>query len=188
MKDLSKNHFAAIPTDLGLIELRPYTAEHVGAQMDYLYNSPKEFLEGIGFDTKKLNDREAHESKVRDNLSKQRDEDFKSVVAELNGVAVAIVHLHLGDEANRAHFHILDSKSRHKGLGKPILLNSLKLLMEKHSLNELNIEPKSDNIPMNRLLKKCGFKFLGTCHYPVGPLTKAFEANRYLVVKSKIFA
>ena len=188
MKDSSDFHLATLPTDLGLITLRPYMLEHVGAQMDYLYNSPKNFLEEIGFDTEKMNDRDAHESRVRNSLSKLRDGDFRSIVAELKGVAIAIVHLHLGDEANRAHFHILDPKLRHKGLGKPILLNSLKLLMEKHSLNELNIEPKSDNLPMNRLMKNCDFKFLGTCHYPVGPVTKAFEANRYLVVKSKIFA
>ena len=167
-----------IKTSVGNIILRPMSIKDISYQLDYLYNSPKDFLERIGFDTSKLPGRELHEVGIKKRL-KERSKKPQSVVAELHDGVIAIVNLQLVEEP-KAHFHILQDSLRGKNLGKPILTNALKILMNEHSLKELLIEPKIDNSAMNKLLKKCQFEYLGETTFS-GTATYDFKASSYRV-------
>lgn len=168
-----------INTSLGNLLIRPFTINDIGAQMDYLYNSSKDFLTEIGFDTTKFIGREKHQEQLEQKINGRSSDEFLSMVAVLDNVTIAAVHIHSASEV-KAHFHIFDSKLRGKNLGKPILINSLKILMEHNGIEKLTIEPKVDNIPMNKLMLKCEFKFINKSTYS-GRMTRSFESNIYSV-------
>ena len=170
--------------DFGLlnITLRPMRESDVGFQLDYLYRSPVEFLEDIGFDVLKFPGRFEHEKGIKKRLQ-ERGELFQTVVAVIDEQVISVTNLQLEGEP-RAHFHILNESLRGKGLGEPILKNSLELLMKRHNITRLWIEPKVSNVPMNKLLEKCKFKFLGESVYS-GKTTKEFKSNLYQVERIK---
>ena len=168
-----------LTTAVGDILLRPYTIADIKYQISYLYDSPIEFLKEIGFDPSKFIGREEHQEKIAQRLNENSPDDFSSMVAELDGEVIAIVHFHRGDDP-KAHFHIFDQSLRGKGLGACILKPALLILMNKHGLEEIKIEPKFDNLAMNKLMVKCGFQLIGTTTYS-GAVTLDFKANSYKV-------
>ena len=178
-------HSIIVESPIGKINLRPYTISDVSFQIEYLYGSPSDFLYEIGFEPSKFPGRQKHQENIEANLRDKKPGDFNSVVAESEGEVLAIIHLQPGEKP-RAHFHIIKEKFRGRGLGKPILLNSLRLLMTKHNLITLRIEPKEDNLAMKKLMEKCGFAAKGKVKYPYGPVTREFNAISYLVEFRKI--
>lgn len=173
-----------ISSPLGQILLRPFTVQDVKYQINYLYDSPKDFLREIGFDPDKFIGRKKHQQGIEKRLRELPAGEFRSMVAELKDEVIAVVHLHLG-ESPKAHFHILKQDLRGKGIGRKILMNCLRILMEKHGLDQLRIEPKNDNLSMNKLMVKCGFEFIERTTYS-GPVTLDFEAVSYLVKREHL--
>lgn len=171
-------------TSQGEIVLRPFSEKDIEFQLSYLYESPREFLEQIGFDLSKLPGREIHRNKLKERIESDRvAQTFHSVAAEINKITIAAVFLQLREfpDIPRGHFHIYDPHFRGKGLGLPILKTGLRLLLKQHLLSRIYIEPKFDNIQMNKLMQKAGFNFLGESIYS-GPTTTHFKSHRYEVL------
>jgi len=174
-----------IETSIGEIKLRPFGKQHISAQLSYLYDSPPEFLESIGYDISKLPGKSEHSKFLHSRLETDAGKStFHNIVAEYKGDVIASIFLHLGD-VPRAHFHIFSQDLRGKGIGLLIFKRGLQMLMKQHSLTEVFVEPKADNLPMNRLMEKCGFEFVGDSIFE-GPITLAFAAKKYLIQLSKL--
>lgn len=166
----------------GEILIRPISIEDIPFQADYFYNSPDEFLTGIGFDIDK---RPAREEFIKGmSLRISNSEVPVSVVACLNGAPMAMVVLAPDSNGSgaHAHFHIWDKELRGKGLGSTILIEGLLILMNGQGRDEALIEPHTDNHAMNKLMSKCGFEYVGECVFE-NPATLSFPAKRYLIKK-----
>lgn len=60
------------------------------------------------------------------------------------------------------HLHILDKFKRKSGLGTELLERTLPFYFENFKLKKLICEPKAENIPPNKTLKKIGFELVKT--------------------------
>jgi RimJ/RimL family protein N-acetyltransferase len=177
-----------LSSPIGDIELSRFKVQDVPVFMNYLYDSPKGFLESIGFDISKFSAREDREYKFIQSIKAEEQRDtFFRVAARFNGRTIAAVNMPEIEmaEGPRAHFHIFDPSLRGKGLGVSILRGGLKILMSRHNVKRLLIEPKADNVRMNRLMLKCGFNDLGPCMYHK-PMTQNFPARRYEVLAANL--
>jgi len=179
-----------IETPLGIVEIRLPVIGDVEAQMDYLYESPRKYLLGIGFNVDSFPLRSVQTKIMRERFKKHHlllkgSAPIYEVNIVLNKKAIGQVVLipDLGEMTAHAHFHIWDQNLRGKGLGQSVLKTSLALLMDSQNEDSIYIEPHRKNLAMNKLMKKCGFKFLGECIYS-SPRTLEFPANRYLVQKN----
>ena len=181
-------HPIHLPTSAGKITIRPLATQDIAFLISYMHESPPEFLEKIGFDLSKRLDREAHRTKLFENVKADHKQGtYHSVAAQLEDKTIAAVFLPLRElpDTPRAHFHIFDLNCRAKGLGLPILKAGLQMLLTHHKLSKVYIEPKFDNKPMNRLLQKAGFHFLGETIFS-GPTTIVFKASRYEVLSEMV--
>ena len=176
-----------IDTPIGKILLSPMTLEDVHAQAKYLYESSPDFLTEIGFDLDKLPTRDIYINNLQQRIKAQierpdEDKRYATMVGKLNDNAIGIVVLVPDEnpETAHAHFHIWDESLRGKGLGKPLLQNGLKLLMDHQKRRTAFIEPHFENKPMNRLMEKCNFERLGFSEFH-GPMTVPFKSCKYLI-------
>ena len=181
-----------LTSSFGEILLSPMGLEDVGKQADYLYCSSEAFLTRIGFDVKKLPTRaefiQGLESRIKS--QKNADENQKihtAIIARINNKAIGVVILNsnVDPENAHAHFHIWDENLRGKGLGEHILKGGLKLLMDHQNRSTAFIEPHKDNVPMNKLIQKCGFNFVEDSVFS-GPITHEFKSKKYLIERAKL--
>ena len=170
-----------IETPLGNIILRPQKLEDVPFIEAYLFDSDPEFLESIGFKLSALGNRNDFRSKIENRIKNTAAGEIPvQIIAEFEGRAISHTWLEIGEGVQNAHFHIYEENLRGKGLGVLILKNAVEMLMDAHNVDEVYIEPKATNERMIRLLKKCGFKNLGSSVYK-NPQVGELEAIRFEV-------
>jgi hypothetical protein len=102
-------------TPCGEILFRPFSLEDIDAQIAYLYDSPPEFLENIGFDLSKRPEREIRRERIIQGVTAAFVKGtFHSTTARLGSRTIAAVHLPLRElpDVPRAHFHIYDPNLR----------------------------------------------------------------------------
>lgn len=174
-----------IETKIGKLTIRPFQLSDIEAQMKYLYDNDNDFLESLGFDPKSFPGKEKHSELMRNRLQKnmalpESDRQHFAVVAEVDQrpIAMAVLKTDEGNDTAHAHFHIWEKPLRGQGLGEPILKTGVKLLMKHQCRTTAWIEPRDSNLAMNRLMEKCGFKFLTNCVFS-SPITQSFSAKRY---------
>jgi len=175
-----------IQSSHGELIIRRYEEQDIPFHAAYLFDSPKAFLEGIGFDTSRLGDREEWEAAVK----KRRAEAEKNselpnvIVAELGGRAVSSVfldHRNLDGEP-RLHFHIFEPDLRGKGLGGLIFMEGMKAISQIHNIQRFLIEPKADNQRMNGLMRKLGFRHIQDYLLAAGPATQEMFVSQYEIL------
>jgi RimJ/RimL family protein N-acetyltransferase len=153
-----------LSTASGEIIIRRYEERDIPFHKSYVYDSPKEFLDGIGFDTTSRRTREEFGEFLKGRISETAGTSRpNALIAELNHRAVAIVPLDLHkyvDGLPRLHFHIFDPSLRGQGLGGPILKACAEELSKMTGFNKFMIEPKASNERMNRLMRKLGFRYV----------------------------
>lgn len=176
--------FGKIQTEAGEIQLRTLLEKDVPIQTAYYYDSPKEFLEDIGFNTAQMPAREEFEARIYKRLQapEHTTEPPRVVVAELNGKAVSMVFLDLRyqtDKMPRMHFHIFDPTLRGKGIGGQIFMTAVREFSRHHGFKTLWIEPKAENKRMNGLMRKLGFKYLGDHLTPPRAMVHEMVCSRY---------
>jgi RimJ/RimL family protein N-acetyltransferase len=170
-----------ISTNIGAVKIRSYQERDIGAHMKYLYDSDNSLLARIGFDLSKFPGKERHSEFIRSRVSSSNsDKPIDMMIAEFEEEAIALVFLNTIEPAN-AHFHIFSPEFRGKGIGAPVFKTGIKLLMRENELDSVHIEPKATNSPMNRLMEKCGFRYIEKRQFSSNT-TKAFEAKRYEII------
>ena len=178
--------FKRIQTASGELTLRGYKLSDIAAHTAYLYDSPKDYLESIGFDPERFSPR----AEWIEGLQKRRTEAQKNgdppivVVAEFEGKAISMVFLDLRNEDKipRLHFHIFEPELRGKGLGSLIFMTGVETFSGLHKFKRFLIEPRASNARMNALMRKLGFRHLKDFLLPAGPVTKEFMASQYEII------
>lgn len=183
----------SVNSPIGKLTILPLSKEsQIIGHENYLYDSPADFLEGIGFDTRKFSDR-IDFRKIRFEMLKKRLEQpsdqrtYYVVFAELNNEPVSQVVLAPdGDSSTaHAHFHIWRQELRHRGLGELILKAGLSMLMDLQNRRSAFIEPHRDNEPMNKLMEKCGFEYIGESRF-CGDITHDFPSKKYRILRDML--
>ena len=182
-----------ISSPIGEIKLVPLSKKsQIIGEENYLYESPPEFLEKIGFNTGKFHDRTTFRSSRLTALSTRielpkEERNYYVVFPEQNNIPFGQVVLIPDEDVSsaHAHFHIWEENLRNRGLGGPILKAGLKLLMDLQSRKAALIEPHRDNAPMNKLMIKCEFNFLRESTFS-GPVTHAFPSNVYEIQRENL--
>ena len=167
----------------GELILRRYQESDIFFHADYLFGSPKEFLESIGFDLVKLGNKDDWTTAMRKRLADQNSANSLPhiIVAEFQGRALSMVFLDLrnADKIPRFHFHIFEPSLRGLGLGGLIFKAGSEILSQLHGFNYFFIEPKASNNRMNALMRKLGFKYLKDYLLPAGPVTQEMQVSQY---------
>jgi RimJ/RimL family protein N-acetyltransferase len=180
-----------LTTTLGPIAIRPYKARDIPPHVSYLHDSAPSFLEQIGFDLEQFPNREACTELFAAELAQDRSVGFvRRVVGELEGQTVSLASIEIPkDEPDRyAHFHILEPALRGCGLGSPLLVVSLRALMDQHQLDRIYLEPGAHNPPINRLLVKLGLPLVGSLDKAAGLWALRVRVNRYEATRAKVEA
>ncbi len=107
--------FANISTNKIWNSRNSFNLSDVEAQISYLFDSPSEYLESIGFDPTKFQARELARERISGRYLNQTESTPTSMAARHNGQTIAAVFLHIHPEP-RAHFHIFDPSLRGQGL------------------------------------------------------------------------
>lgn len=177
--------FARLKSPLGELIVRAYEDRDVPYQADYLLNSPKEFLESIGFATERLPTREEWIIKRQERMAEaKKTGKTMAIIAEFDGRAVSMMPLDLRNEDGvpRLHFHIFEPALRGHGLGPLIFREGVKVYAREHGFHRFFIEPRANNERMNGLMRKLGFRHLEDLMIPAGPVTQSFLASRYEIL------
>jgi RimJ/RimL family protein N-acetyltransferase len=176
--------FKRISTNQGELLIRPYADGDIPFHARYLFDSPKDFLETIGFDTKKLGDRAIWLEGLKARRATMDRSKVTSIVAELSGQPIAIVPLDLRypSKGPLLHFHIFEPGLRGQGLGQLIFMAAVESYHKLYGYERFLIEPKATNVPMNKLMQKLGFRHLQDYVIAAGPVTQEFLASQYEIV------
>ena len=176
-------NYEILKTNSGEILIRTYEEKDIEQHLNYLFESPIDFLESIGFDTSKMKSRIQWEKSIRARRAKaiEKNDPPSIIVAELKGTAISMVFLDQSnpDGVSRLHFHIFDPALRGKGLGGLIFTAGVKALAQIHGIRRFLIEPKASNKPMNGLMKKLGFTYIRDKNLLPGPMTQGILASQY---------
>jgi len=177
----------SIDSEFGSIFIRYLLERDIDPQLDYYFDSPKAYLEEIGFNTEKMPSRDQMRAGSLERLKADQANNAlpRVVVAELEGRAVAMVFLDLRNQVDkipRMHFHIFNPSLRGKGLGGKIFMSAVHEFSRLHGIKKFWIEPKASNARMNGLMKKLGFKHLEDCVTPARESVHEFLASRYEIL------
>lgn len=171
------------PTPAGELIVRRYQTGDIAPHSGYIFDSPVDFLESIGFDTATRPNRKEWEAGTLERVSKSQSEPPTIIVGELHGRAIGMVFLDKRDLAieptPKLHFHIFDSSLRGKGIGPILFMAALQSLSQFHGYKRFLIEPKASNAPMNALMRKLGFKHLKNYTIEPKPMVQRMLVSQY---------
>lgn len=173
-------------TPAGTLTVRRYQPEDVIPHSAYIFDSPVEFLEGIGFDTATRPDRKQWEEGTLKRVAESQKEPPTIIVGEIDSRAVGMVFLDRRDLAieptPKLHFHIFDPNLRGKGVGPVLFKAALQSLSQFHGYKRFLIEPKASNAPMNALMRKLGFKHIQNYTLEPKPMVQRMIVSQYEIL------
>lgn len=151
--------------------------------VDYFLSSDEKFLQGMGVDQHKLPERETWlESALRDHERPGSEKDRSYLKWVYDSVTVghsSINRIKPGEEA-LIHQHIWVPNLRGMGLGTDFFKASATEFIRMYGLKRLYCEPYSENTAPNRVLKKCGFRFVKSYRTVPGPINFEQVVNQYV--------
>jgi RimJ/RimL family protein N-acetyltransferase len=175
-----------IETFAGELVLRRYEERDIPFHQIYVYDSPKEFLEEVGFDTVNRRSRAEFAEFLKKRIAETASTPCpNALVAELDGRSVAIVPLDLydyGDKIPRLHFHIFEEGLRGKGLGGLVLRGCVEEIGKMSGHWKFMIEPKATNGRMNALMRKLGFRYIKDHLLPARPGVQTMMVSQYEIL------
>jgi RimJ/RimL family protein N-acetyltransferase len=166
------------------IEVAPFDSRRDYERMvDYFLNADESFLEGMGVDPNKLPEREAWiESALRDHERPDSEKDRSYLKWICDGATVghsSINRIKLGEQA-LIHLHLWVRDLRSAGLGTKFFRASAAEFIRMYRLKRLYCEPYAENTAPNRVLEKCGFRFIKKYRIVPGPINFEQDVNQYV--------
>jgi RimJ/RimL family protein N-acetyltransferase len=179
--------YARIPTEHGTLIVRRYAPQDIAIHSAYLHDSPREFLESIGFDTAKIPPKADWIRAITARLeeAQKTGEPPNLIIGELGGKAIGAVFYDtrdVKDPTPRLHFHIFDPELRGKGLGGILFTAAVTELRQIYGHERFLIEPRQDNQRMNRLMRKLGYRHIRDYELPAGAVTQAMLVSQYEIL------
>jgi RimJ/RimL family protein N-acetyltransferase len=154
----------------------------------YFLNSDKDFLFGMGVDTKKLPSREEWLNILSSDFHLPPDKKkFYYIIWLLDNKPVGHSNINkivFGEEAY-THLHLWQSKKRQKGAGSNFLKMTLPYYFNNFKLKTLYCEPSALNPAPNNTLKKLGFDFIKSYDTIPGWINFYQAVNRWSMTREK---
>lgn len=155
--------YSRLPTDFGDLVVRQYRPRDLEPHAAYVFDSPREFRESIGFNTAKMPDRDMWTANALARMeATMKGERPTTLVGELDGKTFAMMfydsRLFARDGVAKLHFHIFSPENRGKGLGRVFFAAAASTFAQIYQTNRFLIEPKQTNVPMNALMRSLGYR------------------------------
>lgn len=168
-----------------VVEVRPFANRAEYARMvDYFLGSDHAFLWGMGIDPALLPQREAWlDSAMRDHARPIGEKERAYLAWIHDGMIVghsSASKIALGEHAY-IHLHLWDAGLRRAGLGRLFFAAAAAEFMRTLSLKRLYCEPCADNPAPNRVLPRCGFRFVKRYRTTPGNINFEQDVNLYVL-------
>jgi RimJ/RimL family protein N-acetyltransferase len=173
------------PTTNTQVCIRPFAGRDDYERMiDYFLGADQAFLRGMGVDPARLPPRGSWlESALRDH-DRAEDERERSYLAWIHEGAIvghsSVSKITPGEQAY-IHLHLWVAGLRRSGLGRPFFEASAAEFMRALRLKRLYCEPYAGNPAPNRVLVKCGFRFVKRYRTVPGHINFEQDVNQYVL-------
>jgi RimJ/RimL family protein N-acetyltransferase len=170
------------------VQIRPFAErrDH-DRKIDYFLTADDALLQGMGVDRRKLPQREAWLESALLGHERMDTEKKRSYLAWLYmGTPVghsSINKINVGEEAF-IHLHLWDGGLRKTGLGTQYFRASAAEFMRVFGLKRLYCEPYAENPGPNRVVLKCGLRFIKRHRTVPGAINFEQVVNQYLLERS----
>jgi RimJ/RimL family protein N-acetyltransferase len=167
------------------VQIRPFAERRDYERMiDYFLSADDVQLTRMGVDRHKLPDRDAWlESALLDHARGRAEKD-RAYLAWLREDSLighsSINRIRLGEDAF-IHLHLWVGDLRRSGLGTRYFSASAAEFMREFRLKRLFCEPYAENAAPNRVLLKCGFRFVKRYRTTPGAFTYEQDVNQYVL-------
>jgi RimJ/RimL family protein N-acetyltransferase len=165
--------------------VRPFRGrEDYERMVDYFLGADEAFLRGMGVDPAKLPQREAWlESAMHDHERAGRERQCHYLAWIHGGVPVghsSINKITIGEQGFM-HLHLWVRDLRRSGLGTRYFEASAAEFMRALHLKRVYCEPYAGNPAPNRVLVKCGFRFVKEYRTVPGEINFEQDVNQYVL-------
>ena len=165
--------------------VRPFAGRDDYERMiDYFLCADPVFLKGMGVDPQKLPQREIWlDSALRDQERPDGDRQRSYLAWIYQGAPVghsSVNKIAIGEQAF-IHLHMWDGGLRKAGLGTQFLTASAAEFMRALRLRRIYCEPYAENPAPNRVLPKCGFRFVKRYRTIPGDINFEQDVNQYVL-------
>ena len=152
--------------------------------IDYFLGANPGFLRGMGVDPSRMPQRAIWlESAIRDHDRPARERQ-RHYLAWIHGGAPvghsSVNKVTIGEQAF-IHLHLWDSGLRQSGLGTQFFKASATEFMRALRLQRVYCEPYAENPAPNRVLLKCGFRFVKRYRTIPGDINFEQDVNQYVL-------
>ncbi|MBI4237590.1 MAG: GNAT family N-acetyltransferase [Deltaproteobacteria bacterium] len=86
----------------------------------------------------------------------------------------------------QVHCHVWRPEQRRRGIGSAVLHDVLQTIFNTCPVTTLVFEPSRHNLPINRLVQKCGFRPVKTYRTQPSPMTRVMEVHRYEITREAL--
>jgi RimJ/RimL family protein N-acetyltransferase len=152
--------------------------------VDYFLGADAAFLHGMGVDPAKLPQREDWlDAAMRDHgrPDRQRQRFYLAWIHDGMPVGHSSVNkIAIGEEAF-IHLHLWDAALRKLGLGTEFFKASAQEFVRALHLKRVYCEPYAENPAPNRVLAKCGFRFVKRYRTVPGDINFEQDVNQYVL-------
>jgi RimJ/RimL family protein N-acetyltransferase len=166
-------------------------ADEAHLVVDYFLSVGENDLARMGVDPAKLPDREAWRARIREDFDRPPGERrWHFVVWEHKGAPVG--HSNIGDivrgEQGTMHLHLWRPDLRGRGLGRLLVVESLRRYFEVLDLNVVYCQPNAFNVAPNRALHRAGFEYLETVETTPGWINHRQPVTRWAMTRARFEA
>jgi RimJ/RimL family protein N-acetyltransferase len=167
------------------MEVRPFAGrDDYGRMVDYFLGSDPGFLRGMGVDPAKLPQRNAWlDALLRDHdrADHERQRFYLAWLYEGTPVGHSSINMITIGEQAFIHLHLWAGGLRRRGLGARFFMASAVRFMRELRLQRIYCEPYADNPAPNRVLLKCGFRFVQRYRTTPGDINFEQDVNQYVL-------
>lgn len=165
--------------------VRPFAGrEDYERMVDYFLGADPVFLRGMGVDPARLPRREAWvESAMQDHARPTGDRRRFYLAWIHEGMPVghsSVNKIRIGEEGF-IHLHLWVAGLRRHGLGAQFFRASAMEFVRSLSLKRIYCEPYAENPAPNRVLAKCGFRFVKRYRTVPGDINFEQDVNQYVL-------
>lgn len=171
------------------LSIREMLSEDIEQVVDYFVLADQAFLAGMGADQNKLPEKTKWVEQLESEIRKPYTEkEFYYIIWLIDDQPVGhtnINNIQFGVSATM-HLHLWKNAVRKKGLGIDFLRQSIPEYFKHFELKKLICQPKADNLPPNKMLKKLGFELVDTYDTIPGWINFHQTINEYELSKETL--
>jgi RimJ/RimL family protein N-acetyltransferase len=166
--------------------VRDLRGEEAGLVVDYFLSASSADLARMGIDPAKLPEAAAWSARIREDLARPLGaRRWHFVLWQIDGAPIG--HSNIGDiepgKSGLMHLHIWTPERRGRGVGRTLVLASVRRYFEVLALDVIYCQPNAFNVAPNRALHRAGFEYLETYETTPGWLNFHQPVTRWALTR-----